>query len=192
MVVIVDTCSLHRLVEYYMPLDKAGKLIPLFKDQFMHEKAIMTESVYQECSFISKGIILTRMPFLKSKEFHRLIVKKDELIPEKKLLNIANEQFVIKSKINSLKPEEQEEQKTRFLNGADFSLLACAYKKNKDISDVLFRDNVRVLTDESTSDNDNKCFHKIPKCCKILEIDTINIREYLEYVTDGRIELLIR
>lgn len=55
----------------------------------------------------------------------------------------------------------------------------------------LFGDDLRVLTDESSAENDNKCFRKIPACCGFLGAETINIREYLEIITDGKIELIV-
>jgi len=191
MVVVIDTCSLHRLVEYYLPLDKSGKLIPLLEELFLSRNIVMTKAVHDECSHTSQGVIVKKLPFLSSKEFKNLIVKEDYFLPDTKFLRIINDHFLIKAKFNSLLPEQQEAQRESYLHSGDFSLLLCAYMENKGMAGSLFADELWVLTDESANENDNKCFKKIPTCCKILETPTINIREYLEKITNGKIEVII-
>ena len=191
MVVVIDTCSLHRLVEYYLPLDKTGKLIPLLEELFLSRSIIMTKAVHDECSYTSQGVIVKQLPFLSSKQIKNLIVKEDHFLPDSKFLRIINDHFMVKAKFNSLPPEEQEAQKEHYLHSGDFSLLLCAYMENKGMAGNLFADELWVLTDESTNENDNKCFKKIPNCCKVLETPTINIREYLEMITEGKIEIII-
>ena len=107
MVVVVDTCSFHRLVEYYLPLDKAGQLVPLFEQLFFGHEIIMTESVFLECSRMSKGIITTKLPFLKTKAAKDILVKPDFFPPDAKLQRIVNENFTIKAKFQSLPVEQQ-------------------------------------------------------------------------------------
>lgn len=191
MVVVVDTCSLHRLVEYYLPLDKSGKIVPLLEGLFMSNDILMTEAVHLECSRVSKGIILDKLPFLKSKEFKSHIIAAGTFLPDRTLMNIVNESFTIKVRFNSLVPEQQEAQKNAYLQSADFSLIICAYMQKKRMANDLFGDDLRILTDESAAENDNKCFKKIPSSCKAFDTKTINIREYLEFITDGKIELII-
>lgn len=191
MVVVVDTCSLHRLVEYYLPLDKANKIVPLLESLFLSNVMVMTQAVYDECSYMSKGIILEKLPFLKTTRFKSLIIKEDRFIPDHKLMTILNENFTIKKKYNSLTPEQREAQKERYIKSGDFSLLTCAYMQKKNMDGELFGNDLRVLTDESSADNDNKCFKKIPACCQVLKTPVINICEFLETITEGRIELMI-
>lgn len=192
MVVVVDTCSLLRLVDYYLPLDKTNKLIPLLEQLFYSRDMVMTLAVYEECQHVSKGIVVKSIPFLNSKKGKKLIVAPEAFAPDQKLLRIVDENFAIRAKFNGLKPEEQEAQKDYFLRGGDFSILQCAYMEKKGMAGSLFGDDLRVLTDESSSENDNKYYKKIPSCCKILGTPTINIREYLEIITNGRLELIIK
>ncbi len=42
--------------------------------------------------------------------------------------------------------------------------------------DSLFPDELKVLTDESATENGNNCFKKIPNCCNILGVDTLYSR----------------
>lgn len=191
MVVVVDTCSFHRLVEYYLPLDKKGQLVPLFEQLFFGHEIIMTESVFLECSRMSKGIITTKLPFLKTKAAKDILVKPDFFPPDAKLQRIVNENFTIKAKFQSLPLEQQLAQSEAYMLSGDFSILQCAYMEKKGMAGSLFGDDLRVLTDESSAENDNKCFKKIPACCRFLNADTISIREYLEIITEGKIELII-
>lgn len=190
MVVVVDTCSLHRLVEYYLPLDKEGKLVPLFERLFLSREIVMTESVFWECSKMSKGVVVSELPFLA--KLKSQIIKSDYFLPDQKLLRIVNDHFIIKNKFNSLPKEQQLAQNEHYLQSGDFSILQCAYMKKKGMAGSLFGDDFRVLTDETSASNDNKCYKKIPACCQILETKIINIREYLDYITEGRIELIIK
>lgn len=192
MVVVVDTCSLHRLVEYYLPLDKSGKLIPLLEQEFLSGDMMMTQAVFEECSRISKGVIVKRLPFLVSRQGKKLIIAADKFLPDQKLLRIVNENFTVTQIFKSFPPEQQEAQRANYLAGGDFSILKCAYMQKKGMAGELFGDDLRVLTDESSAENDNKLFKKIPSCCKFLEVPTLNICAYLEIITDGKIELIIK
>ncbi len=191
MVVVVDTCSLHRLVEYYLPLDKKGLLIPLFKSLFEGRQILMTEFVYEECRQMAKGVILKKLPFMSSAAFKKNLIKSETILPDQKLLRIVLENFTIKAKYNSLKPEQQETQKSTYLRSGDFSLMYCAYQKKKRLNTGLFPEDLKILTDESGTENGNNCFKKIPNCCAFLGVETLNIKDYLEIVTDGKIELII-
>ena len=191
MVVVVDTCSLHRLVEYYLPLDKKGVLIPLFKSLFEGRQILMTEFVYEECRQMAKGVILKKLPFMSSAAFKKNLIKSETILPDQKLLRIVLENFTIKAKYNSLKPEQQETQKSTYLRSGDFSLMYCAYQKKKRLNTGLFPEDLKILTDESGTENSNNCFKKIPNCCAFLGVEILNIRDYLEIVTDGKIELII-
>lgn len=191
MVVVADTCSLHRLAEYYLPFDKAGKLVPLFKSLFLSGQAVMTWAVYEECRRLDSGMIVAAFPFMRTEEFKKSLVQPEQFIPDSKLLRMVTEHFAVKMKYNSLPPEQQEAQRESFIAGGDFSLLQCAYMKKKGLAETLFPDTLAVLTDESSAPNDNKCFKKLPLCCKVLGVETLNIRAYLEDVTGGNIELVI-
>ena len=191
MVVVVDTCSLHRLVEYYLPLDKKGVLVPLFKSLFEGRQILMTEFVYEECQRMAKGVIIKKLPFMSSAGFKKNLIKAEAILPDQKLLRIVLDHFTIKAKYNSLKPEQQETQKSAYLQSGDFSLMYCAYQKKKRLNTGLFPEDLKILTDESGTENGNSCFKKIPTCCAFLGVDTLNIKDYLEIITHGKIELII-
>ena len=57
----------------------------------------------------------------------------------------------------------------------------------KKLSGGLFPEELQILTDESANENGTSCFKKIPICCKLLGVDSLNIREYLDYGPDGQL-----
>lgn len=191
MVVVVDTCSLHRLVDYYLPLDKGGVLVPLLERLFAAKQMMMTDLVYTECQRISKGIIIEKLPFMKTAAFKKELIKTDILIPSRKLMNIVNDQFAIKPKLNRLPLEQQQIQRETYFQSGDFSLLYIAFLNKKKLSGGLFPEELQILTDESANENGTSCFKKIPICCKLLGVDSLNIREYLELVTDDKLALIL-
>ena len=89
MVVVVDTCSLHRLVVYYLPFDKDGLLLSLLEKQFTSGQMMMTDLVYSECQYMDKGVILERLPFLKNAEFKKGLIKTEGLVPKGGVLRQA-------------------------------------------------------------------------------------------------------
>jgi hypothetical protein len=192
MVVVVDTCSLHRLVVYYLPFDKDGALLSLLEKQFTSRQMMMTDLVYTECQRMDKGIILERMPFLKDAGFKKGLIKTEDLVPNKKLLNYVNEQFTIRSKFNNLPIEQQQIQKEAYFRSGDFSLVYCAYHTKQGLSTGLFPEDLMILTDESTNENGPSCFKKVPNCCKLLGVDSINIQAYLEDITEGKLRFILQ
>lgn len=192
MVVVVDTCSLHRLVEYYLPFDKDGVLVPLIERLFASKEMMMTDLVYNECQRMAKGIIMEKLPFLKTAEFKKGLISTDVLVPNKKLMNIVNEQFAIRSKLNNMPLEQQQIQREMYYQSGDFSLIYCAYQKKQGLSEGLFPEDLMIVTDESANENGSSCFKKVPNCCKLLGVDSLNIQAYLEIVTGGKLKLILQ
>lgn len=192
MVVVVDTCSLSRLVQYYLPFDKGNQLITLISTLIKNREMIVTEAVFDECKYIKKGIILEKLPFLKEKDFKALQIKSDQLIPDKTFTNYVNNNFVNRSMFNKLDAPKQAAQKEAYIKGGDYSLLLSAYKSVKNLENNIFNEEVYILTEESATENDNKFFYKIPKCCGAFGAKHIDLARYLEIVTVGKLELILR
>ena len=152
----------------------------------------MTDLVYFECQRMDKGVILERLPFLKNAEFKKGLIKTEDFVPNKKLLNLVNEQFTIKSKFNNLPSEQQQTQKETYFRSGDFSLVYCAYHTKQRLSTGLFPEDLMILTDESTNENGPGYFKKVPNCCKLLGVDSINIQAYLEEITDGKLRFILQ
>lgn len=192
MVVVVDTCSLSRLVQYYLPFDKGNKLIPLISTLIKNGDMIVTEAIFEECKYLKKGIILEKLSFLKEKDFKDRQIKSDQLIPDKTFMNYVNHNFVNRTMFDKLDGPKQEAQKEAYIKGGDYSLLLSAYKSVKNLKDNIFNEEAYILTEESVTENDNKFFYKIPTCCRMFGAKYIDLANYLEIVTDGKLELILK
>lgn len=151
---IIDTSSLLSLVRYYLPFDKNGKLIAAIQALFTSGEIIVIDKVVGEAKYNSKGIVLEKLPFILLQP--KLIVKTDNILPNKKFFNCLDNQFcnqVIKRGKN-LNEAEFDVLKNQFVNGADAKMILYA------LGISVF--NPIIVTEESSSENDNKLFKKNP------------------------------
>lgn len=180
MKVVIDTNSLLSLVRYYLPFDKKGVLFQFFKKKIEIGEIIIIDKVLQECSYISKGIILTVLDYLNDKTFlktAKIPNKTDSLLapsPAKFLRQVEN-QFVntIVRRQRKLSETEFENRKNAFLNDADMRQIILCSNLIKDGEKVV------LVTEETESSNDDKLFKKIPSICKELDIETITLPELI-------------
>ncbi len=180
MKVVIDTNSLLSLVRYYLPFDKKGVLFNFFKTKIEKGEIIIIDKVFQECTYNSKGIVLTTLDYLKDKTFlksSKVPYKTDSLIapsPAKFLRQVEN-QFVntVVRRQKKLSDTEFENQKNSFLNDADMKQIILCLNLIKEGERVV------LVTEETESSNDNKLFKKIPAICKELEIETMTLPELI-------------
>ncbi len=180
MKVVIDTNSLLSLVRYYLPFDKKGVLFNFFKTKIEKGEIIIIDKVFQECTFNSKGIVLTTLDYLNDKTFlksSKVPYKTDSLLapsPAKFLRQVEN-QFVntVVRRQKKLTDTEFENQKNSFLNDADMKQIILCLNLKKDGEKVV------LVTEETESSNDNKLFKKIPAICKELEIETMTLPELI-------------
>lgn len=64
MKVVIDTNSLLSLVRYYLPFDKKGVLFKFFKNKIEKGEIIIIDKVLEECTYTSKGMVLTALDYL--------------------------------------------------------------------------------------------------------------------------------
>lgn len=69
MKVVIDTNSLLSLVRYYLPFDKKEILFQFIKRKIEIGEIIIIDKVLQECTYNSKGIVITTLDYLKDKTF---------------------------------------------------------------------------------------------------------------------------
>ena len=69
MKVVIDTNSLLSLVRYYLPFDKKGLLFQFIKDKIEKGEIIIIDKVLEECTYNSKGIVISKLNYLKDKDF---------------------------------------------------------------------------------------------------------------------------
>ena len=180
MKVVIDTNSLLSLVRYYLPFDKKGILFQFFKNKIAIGDIIIIDKVLQECTYNSKGIVLTTLDYLNDKTFlkpAKVPYKTDSILapsPAKFLRQVEN-QFVntVIRKQRKLTDTEFDNQKNAFLNDADMRQIILCLNLLKDGEKVV------LVTEETENSNDNKLFKKIPAICKELNISTLTLPELL-------------
>ena len=181
MKVVIDTNSLLSLVRYYLPFDKKRVLYQFFKKKIEIGEIIIIDKVLEECTYNSKGIVISTLNYLNDKEFlksAKVPFKTDSLLAPSpaKFLRQVESQFVntIVRKQRKLTDTEFENQKKTFLNNADMKQIILCLNLQKEGEKVV------LVTEETEISNDNKLFKKIPAICKELNIDTLTLPELLE------------
>ena len=180
MKVVIDTNSLLSLVRYYLPFDKKGVLFQFFKKKIEIGEIIIIDKVLQECTYISKGIVLKTLDYLNEKTFlkaAKVPYKTESLLAPSpaKFLRQVEYQFVntVVRKQRKLTDTEFDNQKNSFLNDADMKQIILCLNLLKGGEKVV------LVTEETEISNDNKLFKKIPAICKELNIDTLTLPELL-------------
>jgi uncharacterized Fe-S cluster-containing protein len=181
MKVVIDTNSLLSLVRYYLPFDKKEVLYQFFKKKIEKGEIIIIDKVLEECTYNSKGIVISTLNYLNDKGFlksAKVPFKTDSLLAPSpaKFLRQVESQFVntIVRKQRKLTDTEFENQKNTFLNNADMKQIILCLNLQKEEEKVV------LVTEETESSNDNKLFKKIPAICKELNIETSFLPELLE------------
>ncbi len=68
--VVFDTNSLLSLVRYYLPFDEKEVLFQFIKLKIENGEIII-DKILDKCNYISKGVVLNKMPFLVDKVFSK-------------------------------------------------------------------------------------------------------------------------
>lgn len=188
MIAVIDTSSLLSLARYYLPNDKNQVLFNFIKNKLISGELIILDEVLKESSFIAQKQILKSLPFLSDKKFlnqHGIGENTDMLIPPapEKFYRMVNHNFAVKNIVAGMPEEEYEALKKHFLDSADCKMIIKCKIIRAGGEECL------LITEESMTANDQKAFHKIPKICKMLNIDCCNIQEYFERVEEIKIEI---
>jgi hypothetical protein len=117
---------------------------------------------------LSKGQIIKDLEFLQDKKRH---FKTDELLPTKKFFNILDNQLCQVQLKNRLSSIEYEQNRNEYLDSADAKLILYCYNESNDLG----LDNPLLVTEETSAENDNKVFKKLPAICSILNIEQCNL-----------------
>jgi Domain of unknown function (DUF4411) len=166
--ILIDTSSLLALVKYYRPFDKEDSLKEFFRNKIDSGTILLLDKVFDESRYLSKGQIIKDLEFLQDKKRH---FKTDELLPTKKFFNILDNQLCQVQLKNRLSSVEYEQKKNEYLDSADAKLILYCYNE----SNALKLDNPLVVTEETSAENDNKLFKKLPAICSILNIEQCNL-----------------
>jgi hypothetical protein len=178
MKVVIDTNSLLSLVRYYLPFDKKGVLFQFIKSKIENGDIIIIDKVLEECTYNSKGLVLSKLTYLTDKAFlkaSKVPYKTDSLLVlnTRQFFHQLNTVFVnspIRRKITEV---EFENQKNSFIESADMKQVILSLNLKNQGEQVI------IVTEETESSNDNKLFKKIPAICKELEIETMTLPELI-------------
>ena len=185
MLALIDTCSLLRLCQYYIPFDRDNKLQDFLSAQYYAKNLQIIDAVYEESSYMQKGKILKTLSFIKRDE----CPDTSELSISKRISNMIDNQFcnkLIKKKLErNFKddwPTLYDQQKQIFMKSGDFRLILFAEYIKRLIGNDLFKneDEALIVTDESTSENDGKLFRKLPNCCQESKLEHLCLVDYLK------------
>lgn len=172
MTAIIDTSSLISLVRYYLPFDKEDTLKNFFKEQILEKNIIVLDLVEKECEYQGQGQVIDAMPFLKEPKFK---TSTSSLVATAKIHRMLDNNFIVGSLKNEYNDAQYDLLKTDFMKSADFGIVLYAMtkstsKKNKFI----------VVTEETGVSNDGKPFKKIPEMCKIIEMPSMTLPEFIQ------------
>lgn len=179
--IIIDTCSLVALCRYYLPFDKNRVFYNLIKERVGNGEIIIIDKVLKECHGVSGKIVIKSFDFLTDKHFtktHRIPYDTSILVaPDTGMLlqridtEFSNQELVKAKKIG---PIEYMNQRDNYMRGADMTQIILCLR--------MIKDNIPIwlVTEETSFDNDNKLFKKIPFICSGLGIQTMTIPEYIE------------
>lgn len=190
MKVVIDTSSLLSLVRYYLPFDKKNILFETIKIKIAEGEILVIDKIVEECEYISKGIVLEKIFFLKDKSFnkeHNLPFNTEFILPPSpsKFYRMVDNNFVISAQKNRLTETEYDLSKNAFMNSADMKMILTSLNlKNGNSTESVY-----LVTEETEQSNDNKLFKKIPAICLVLNIQTINIQQLIEKMEGIDIEI---
>lgn len=186
---LIDTSSLLILARYYHPFDKDSILYELIRRKFREGEIILLDAVEKECRHVAQKKIVQTYLFLNknvskgnksisNSEYAKPKPEPNKIATPAVHKKISNIWLHAKEK-NRLDAEQFEEQKEKAIKGADFQLIFAALEHKTSHPDVV-QDKSIIVTEETSSSNDSKLFHKIPKICEIEEIECISITKMLK------------
>jgi len=113
------------------------------------------------------------MDFLKDKKRH---FKTVDLLPTQKFFKILDNQLCYNTQKKKLSTIEYEQSRNNYLDSADAKLVLYCIKD----SNSLGIDNPILVTEETSTENDNKLFKKLPAICSLLKIDQCSLPTLLK------------
>lgn len=190
MIIVIDTSSLLSLVRYYLPFDKKKILFEIIKTKVSSGEILVIDKILEECEYISKGIVLETLDYLKDKTFNKtnkLPLNTEFILPPAptKFYRMVDNNFVVPVQRARLSDIQYDALKTEFMNSADMKMILTVLNLKKDYP----QEDVYLVTEETEVSNDHKVFKKIPAICSQIDIVTINIQQLLYKFENLNIEI---
>ena len=165
---LIDTSSLLAMVRYYIPFEKSDSLKNLIKNKIQQGEIVLLDKVAEEAGYVQKKIVIKTLNFISDKS---LQTKTDSLYPYPKFFNMLDNEFVNHIQKSKLSEVGFESAKKIYLESADAKLILYLLReKNK-----LGIDDSTLVTEETSTDNDNKPFKKLPLICSYKDIPHCNL-----------------
>lgn len=168
---IIDTCTWVSLIRYYKPFDKGSIIYDFFKRKIEDKEIVLLKEVSEECKYISKGIVVQELDFIKDDNF---ITRTSNMLPTKKIYNLLENQFCNTFRRRNLEDYEIDSLTQSFIKSADAKIIMTAMARKKQGKEII------VVSEETVSNNDNKLFKKIPAICSILQIKYLKLPEFIK------------
>ena len=175
---LIDTSSLVSLVRYYQPFDTNGTLKEYIKLCFKSGDWILHVAVSEEIQYVQRKLVVANYPFLEKDNLKSGAIKTApsiELITKKQHNKIDSHWAIQATKDKIISDSESDIDYTRlkasFIESADAQLILTA---------LADKDNLTIITEESSVANDDKVFKKIPMICKMENISCINLPALLK------------
>lgn len=190
MVIVIDTSSLVSLVRYYLPFDKNKILFEIIKTKIANGEILVIDKIIEECEYISKGIVLETLDYLKDKTFNKtnkLPLNTEFILPPapEKFYRMVDNNFTVPGQRARLNDIQYDSLKTEFMNSADIKMILTVLNLKKDKP----QEDIYLVTEETDVSNDHKVFKKIPAICSQIDIKTINIQQLIDKIEDLNIEI---
>jgi len=179
---IIDTSTWVSLVRYYMPFDIDSVIYDFFKEKIENQEFILLSEVSEECSYVAKKIVVNSLDFILNK---KCITKTSDILPTKKFYNLLENQFCNSFQRRQLEDYEIETLTNDFIKSADAKIVM------KALNEVKSGVKPTVVTEETSTNNDNKLFKKIPSICSILEIECITLPDLIS-IFDKELSIVVK
>ncbi|MBO4922771.1 MAG: DUF4411 family protein [Bacteroidales bacterium] len=166
---VIDTSSLVSLVRYYLPFDTNETLKTFLKERVEAKDLIVLEQVAAECKLQGKGQVVKALPFV---DKPKNITAVNDVPIDKRLFHMIDNNFINGSVAKLLPEAEYQFEREGFMKTADFAMVLYAYSIKK-------KEDVVIVTEETSYSNDGKPFKKIPGICDTIGVRTQNLPTFL-------------
>lgn len=169
---IIDTSSLISLVRYYSPFDEKDALHDYVVKKIETGEFIVLDKVADECKNAAKSIVVNTFEVI-NHSVHCVNTK--NLLPTKSFFGLLDNNFINKIQRNKITDTEFEVMKGEFIESGDGAIIMYSMScQKKGDNDVI------VVTEETSTNNDGKPFKKLPLLCKIIDLPCITLPDLLQ------------
>jgi len=169
---IIDTSSLISLVRYYSPFDETDALHDYVVKKIGAGEFLVLDKVADECKNVAKSIVFNTIEEIKNTEH---CISTETLLPTRKFFELLENNFINRVQRDKISDAEFEVMKGEFIKSGDGAIIIYCMSCKKRGDNEIF-----VVTEETSSNNDGKSFKKLPLMCKIIDVPCITLPDLLK------------